>query len=97
MTADHTGRAGVRADTLVKMTLMDRIRAEYREMPGMKLTARQVGRLCGVGAAACQAMLDALVHEGFLSVRTDGTYTLSTDGDSLGRRAPRRQGLHVTV
>jgi hypothetical protein len=97
MVPDHTGRAGVRADTLLKTTLIDRVRAEYREMPGMKLTARQVGRLCGVGAAACEAVLDSLVREGFLCARIDGTYTLSTDGDRLGHRSERGRGVPAMV
>ena len=29
-------------------TVLTRLRAEYLEMPGMRLTAQQVQRLCGV-------------------------------------------------
>jgi hypothetical protein len=57
-----------------------RIRAEYLEMPGMKLTVDQVRRLCGVGSDICEVVLDALVAERFLSVRSDGRYLRRSDG-----------------
>ena len=40
--------------------LLNRIRAEFLEMPGLRLTREQVQRLCGVERAACQMVLDAL-------------------------------------
>lgn len=55
-------------------SLLDRLRAEYREMPGMRLTRAQVQRLCGIEAATCQQMLDALVAAKFLCVNADGAY-----------------------
>ena len=56
-----------------------RIRAEYQEMPGMRLTAPQVERLCGVSHPAGAAALSALVREGFLFVGPDGTYARPSD------------------
>jgi hypothetical protein len=38
----------------------NRIRAEYMEMLGMRLTAEQVGRLSGVGVSVCRLVLDDL-------------------------------------
>ncbi len=52
----------------------DRIRAEYLEMPGMRLTAPQVQRLCGIDSAVCQSVLDDLVRARFLSTGLDGSY-----------------------
>ena len=50
--------------------LLQRIRAEYVEMPGLKLTEAQAQRLWGLDGAMCKAALAALVKAGFLS-RTD--------------------------
>jgi hypothetical protein len=58
---------------------LDRLRTEFLEMPGLRLTADQVHRLCGVERAACAWALDTLVEEHFLSVRPDGTYVRATD------------------
>jgi hypothetical protein len=76
---------------ILDQLVLERVRAEYLEMPGMKLTADQVQRFCGVESAACKPILDALVQTGFLSLRHDGTYVRQTDGElSLprSRKAP---------
>ena len=39
--------------------LLERIRAEYLEMPGLCLTSEQVQRLCGVERTICQLVLDS--------------------------------------
>ena len=54
--------------------LLDRIRGEYREMPGLRLTLPQAQRLWQVGRADCESALEALVEEGFLAVTTDDAY-----------------------
>ncbi len=51
-----------------------RIRAEYVEMPDLKLTARQVQRLWSLSREVCDAALGALVREGFLVQAPDGSY-----------------------
>jgi hypothetical protein len=61
-----------------------RIRGEFLEMPGLRLTIGQAQRLCGVDRAMCQAVLDALVDAGFLDARADGTYARAGEG-----RGPR--------
>jgi hypothetical protein len=61
-------------------TLLVRIRAEYLEMPGLRLTLEQVRRLCGIEQALCRTLLDALVDEKFLCVKSDGAYARLTDG-----------------
>ena len=42
------------------------IRAEYLEIPGLRLTRDQVQRLWGLDEATCDALLEALVEDGFL-------------------------------
>lgn len=61
-------------------TFLKRIRAEYLEMPGLRLTLEQAQRLCGVERALCKTVLDALVHEKFLCVKSDGAYARASDG-----------------
>jgi hypothetical protein len=46
-----------------------RARAEFLEMPGLKLTAAQAARLWASDFALCKAVLDRLVESRFL-VRT---------------------------
>ena len=67
-----------------KDSLLDRIRAEYLEMPGMTLRLEQVARLCGIDRSACQAVLEALVEAKFLSVTSNGAYARVT-GESTNR------------
>jgi hypothetical protein len=54
--------------------VLERIRAEFLEMPGMNLKLEQVQRLCGIERSLCQLVLDALVEARFLRVRSDGCY-----------------------
>ena len=64
----------------------DRIRAEYLEMPGMRLTPAQVQRLSGVDASICALVLDDLVRAQFLyKGRLDGIYARASDGGGHGR------------
>jgi CheY-like chemotaxis protein len=60
-----------------------RIRAEYLEMPGMRLSAAQVQRLCGLERPTCLAVLHGLVGERFLVLNTDGTYARATDDSAV--------------
>jgi hypothetical protein len=50
------------------------IRAEYMEMPGLRLTEPQARRLWGLDAAACHRLLEALTAQGFLHRTRDGHY-----------------------
>ena len=43
-----------------------RVRAEYREMPGMRLTLAQAARLFNLELGACERVLESLVLEGAL-------------------------------
>jgi hypothetical protein len=46
----------------------------------MRLTARQVQRLCGVDERVCLVVLEALVDSQFLQRGTDGTYARADGG-----------------
>ena len=58
--------------------LVARIRGEYREMPGLRLTFAQACRLWQVDAATCDIVLHILVDEGFLIHRQDGSFIASS-------------------
>jgi len=59
--------------------LLARIRAEYLEMPDMRLTVEQVGRLFGIDRPTSRDVLDALVAAKFLDLNQSGRYTRVTD------------------
>jgi DNA-binding IclR family transcriptional regulator len=54
--------------------LLQRIRGEYLEMPGLRLTAEQARRLWSLDLGTCRSLLDALVDARFLSRSGDGKY-----------------------
>ncbi len=47
--------------------VVDRVRADFTEMPSMELTLPQAVRLWHLGADDCRFVLDALVDAGFLA------------------------------
>lgn len=54
--------------------LVDRVRGEYLEMPGLRLTPQQAQRLFGLDPMACNLVLDALTRERFLCHGGDGRF-----------------------
>jgi hypothetical protein len=72
--------------------LLERIGAEYLEMPGMKLTTQQVQRLCGIEEPMCTVVLDSLVRAKFLCLNADGTYVRVTEG-----KLPLARAVKATV
>ena len=75
--------------TFVDQRVLERLRAEYLEMPGMKLRIEQVQRLCGIEPTMCKLVLDALVRASFLCLKSDGTYVRLTEGSSSRPRAAK--------
>jgi hypothetical protein len=69
-------------NTFLDQRVLERLRAEYLEMPDMKLTLEEVQRLCGIEQTMCTLVLDALVKTSFLCLRSDGTYVRLTEGSS---------------
>jgi hypothetical protein len=66
-------------NTLAYREAFERIRAEFSEMPGMRLTPEQVQRLSGVDRAVCQCVLDDLVVAKFLHRMPNGSYGRFSD------------------
>jgi len=64
--------------------MLRRIKGEFLEMPGLRLTCRQAQRLWNLDAMVCEALLAALVDVRFL-VETDGVFLQRTDGAGSGR------------
>ena len=52
--------------------LIARVRGEYLEMPGLRLTSDQAGRLWGLEPQACRHVLSTLIEAGFLARGPDG-------------------------
>jgi hypothetical protein len=59
--------------------LLNRIRCEFIEMPGLRLTRPQAQRLYGLDEALCQRALDRLVDTRFLCIKPNGTYGRLSD------------------
>ena len=74
--------------------VLERMRAEFLEMPGLQLTREQVQRLCGVERAVCQRLLDTLVETRFLYLKS-GAYARLTDGADISRPRPAKADLRV--
>jgi hypothetical protein len=77
-------------------TMLKRIRAEYLEMPGLRLTLEQAQRLCGVDRALCKMVLDALVDKKFLCVKSNGAYARVSDGADHPHPQPADGGFRTT-
>jgi hypothetical protein len=69
--------------------LLERMRAEWIEMPGMRLTAGQAARLWGLDRTVCDRALGVLVQSRFLVQAPCGAYRLcgGTRDADFDRRA----------
>jgi hypothetical protein len=65
--------------------ILIRLRAEFLEMPDLRLTSAQVQRLCGLERTVCHLALASLVDAKFLGVNENGSYARLADG---GDRRP---------
>jgi DNA-binding IclR family transcriptional regulator len=54
--------------------LAERVRNEYRAMPGLSLTVSQAVRLWGVDSASTRRLLESLVAQRFLRETHVGTF-----------------------
>jgi hypothetical protein len=57
--------------------LLQRVRCEFLEMPGLRLTESQAGRLWGLDREVCSAMLTSLVASRFLCRTAAGAFMRS--------------------
>jgi hypothetical protein len=53
---------------------IDRIKSEYREMPGLHLTFEQMVRLWQIDRSTCRTLVNKLVDAQFLKTTRDGRY-----------------------
>ncbi len=67
--------------------VLRRVRGEFLEMPGLRLTEAQARRLWGLDATACAALLGALVDANFLFRTRDGAFM------RVEHASPSRAGL----
>lgn len=68
----------------------DRIRAEYREMPGLSLTCEQAARLLGLDCHLAATALDELQRGAFLTRTSKGQFVR---WDTMLKRDHSRLGL----
>jgi Fic family protein len=57
----------------------ERIRSEYIEGPGLRLTVHQATRFLGLEPATCEQALQELEQKGFLCRYADGSYRRPRD------------------
>ncbi len=65
--------------TAATNSIAERVRGEFREMPGLTLTVAQAGRLWSLDAPTCSEVLSELVQTGFLRRKADGAFCRDTD------------------
>jgi hypothetical protein len=74
ITQSTVDRMPLARQSRVIATLLQRIRSEYREMPGLKLTEAQARRLWNIDGPTCRLVFRALQDERFLKRTPRGTY-----------------------
>jgi hypothetical protein len=88
--ADHTDWGGPNRAIMDKppqnTATRQRAEAEYREMPGLKLTPAQAARLWHLDVAASGALLESMVEAGLLHKTRDGAYLLLSARWPAGKR-----------
>ena len=75
-----------RRDAAARRALVDRVRTEFNEMPGERLTCRQAQRLFALRSDICERVLAALEREGVLARGIDGRYGSRRDCALVARR-----------
>lgn len=73
---DSRNEAGA-PDALTSLAI--RVRGEYREMPGLRLTMRQAARLFGVDPDVADAVLNELRRASILARSDDGVFALISE------------------
>jgi hypothetical protein len=60
--------------------IVEHIRGEYLESPGLRLTAWQIQRLWNLAPSDCDVAVQALVDARFLREERDGTFARNARG-----------------
>ena len=63
-----------RRSLAARQALADRIRSEFREMPGLSLTLAQASRFLGVSPEACTRIFSQLAQEGVVRCAPTGRF-----------------------
>jgi hypothetical protein len=63
--------------TATQDALLRRVRGEYREMPGLRLTIEQAMRLWDLDYQTCASVLDSLIASHYLAVDGNGRYRMA--------------------
>jgi hypothetical protein len=71
--------------------LLSRIEAEYRELPGLRLTRRQMQRLWDLDPATCAAVIEVLVRRRIL-VKTEDEIFIHPHAVPSSHVSRRRKG-----
>jgi hypothetical protein len=58
----------------IVMTLEERVRGEFLEMPGLRLTPQQASRLWALDRSTSERVLNRLTSVGFLARTREGAY-----------------------
>jgi hypothetical protein len=74
---------------------IDRIRSEFREMPGLRLTFEQMLRLWMLDRRTGRVLLKRLLDARFLEATPDGQFVRCDFRESIAQR--RRQASGLTV
>jgi hypothetical protein len=67
-------RSADRRDARSRQRLLWRVRSEYNEMPGLRLTLGQAARLFGLTHDACHRVMNECVRSEWLRCTHDGDY-----------------------
>ena len=59
--------------------ITERVRGEFREMPGLTLTLAQAVKLWSLDSTTCADVLTSLVAVGYLCRRPDGAFCRASD------------------
>ncbi len=71
---EHEGAPPPQRGRTDDVSACQRVRAEYLEMPGLRLTEAQAARLLGLELHVCTKVLATLVADGFLGRTRDGRF-----------------------
>ena len=74
---------------------IDRIRSEYREMPGLRLTFEQMPRMWQLDRRTGRVLLKNLLDARFLEATSDGQYVRCDVHESIAQRRHQGPGLIV--
>jgi hypothetical protein len=82
MSSIHLAQAGAASGTdmhaMFFRKLVQRIREEFEEAPGLRLTSSEGARFWGLDLATCERVLTELLATGFLARGSDTRYRQAT-------------------